>query len=80
MPNGEHTEWELFVSDGQKYLDGDMEGMCSDCDGDVMNDWTKCFDWVIQPLDNSSLPIISDSCIDGKHHGNHPNGGTKLGP
>ena len=80
MPSGLTTEWQLYVSDGQKYLDGTMEGMCSDCDGDVINDWTKCFDSSILALESASLPVISKSCIDGKHHGNHPNGGTKLGP
>jgi hypothetical protein len=75
---GVDTEWQLYVSDGTAYSDGNLEGMCADCDGDPKNDWTECHDNVILPMVDSSFDMISDSCAEGDHDGSNPKGGMKL--
>lgn len=80
MRSGVNTQWQLWVSEGCKYKDGNMEGMCGDCNGDAQNDWVTCTDpSTILDINDAALTAISDSCVEGVRQGDEPNGGRKLG-
>ena len=56
-----------------------MEGMCGNCNDEPLDDWVPCFDPdTILPMTQASLDSISDSCKEGDHDGQVPQGGMRL--
>ena len=77
---GIDSHWRFWVSDGCKYKDGTMQGLCGDCDDDAVNDWATCDDpATILSFNQAALDAISDSCAEGEHQAYEPAGGRKLG-
>jgi len=76
-PNCGDTCFQLWV--GDKYYSGatQMNGMCGQCNGDLVDDYRLC---PSGPEVNvtGQLTDISDSCGSGKHQGNGFPGGTRL--